>query len=201
MTHLLAKAAVGMDYAAYRARVDQVVAAGATTGPEQSDKRIDATKLNQARMRRLDKTVRLSDQLLAALHRTPPQTWIVISEAWCGDAAQNLPALAAMANEAPHITLRILLRDEHLDLMDRYLTGGSRSIPKLIAVDALGQELFTWGPRPAEPHRMVIANKALPPAEQLPYEQLTETVHRWYNADHTAALQQEILEKLAALER
>lgn len=201
MTDLLAKAAAGMDYAAYRALVDQVVAAGATTGPEQSEKRIIATKLNQARMRRLDKTVQLSAALVDALHRTIPQTWIVISEAWCGDAAQNLPALATMANEAPHITMRILLRDEHLDLMDRYLTGGSRSIPKLIAVDALGQELFTWGPRPEEPHRMVLANKALPMAEQMPYEQLTETVHRWYNADHTAALQQEILEKLAALER
>ena len=194
---LRAKALAGMDYQAYRALVDQCVADHRTTGPEQSAKRIEATRVNQARMRRLDKTVVLSDELREALLTARPGTWIVLTETWCGDAAQNLPVLAAMATVAG-TGLRILLRDEHLDLMDDYLTNGTRSIPKLIAIDGEGRELFNWGPRPAGAHVIVTADKALPEAERMPYEKLTETVHRWYHSDATQALQGEMLALLKA---
>jgi hypothetical protein len=194
---LRSKADAGMDYVAYRARVDEVVAAGRTTGPEQSEKRINATKLNQARMRRLDKTLVLLAELEQALSVAPAQTWLVLTEAWCGDASQNLPALALMAKHAPQFTLQLLLRDEHLDLMERYLTGGAQSIPKLIAIDGSGKELFIWGPRPAEAHRIVMDNKARPESERMPYEQLVETVHRWYNEDRTSSLQREFVRLLS----
>ena len=79
---------------------------------------------------------------------TEPQFWMVLTETWCGDSAYNLPVIAEAATRSPHVTLRILLRDDNPDIMDRYLTDGSRSIPKLVAFDEQGNELFTWGPRP-----------------------------------------------------
>ncbi|MFP4227749.1 MAG: thioredoxin family protein [Salinivenus sp.] len=77
-----------------------------------------------------------------------PQLWMVLTEPWCGDSAFLLPVVAEAAALNDQVTLRILHRDDHLDIMDQYLTGGSRSIPKLVAFDADGTEQFTWGPRP-----------------------------------------------------
>lgn len=77
-----------------------------------------------------------------------PQTWMVITEPWCGDSAFSLPVIAEAVEAHPDIDLRIVLRDENLDLMDRFLTGGSRSIPKLAVLSEAGTVRFTWGPRP-----------------------------------------------------
>ncbi len=92
------------------------------------------TRLNQYRMHRLDKTVKLDlDLQQLAFQINAPQTWYVLTEAWCGDAAQNLPVIAKVAALNPHIKLTMLLREEHLEIMNEYLTHGGKSIPKLIA--------------------------------------------------------------------
>ena len=77
-----------------------------------------------------------------------PQLWMVLTEPWCGDSAFLLPVIAEAAALSDQVSLRILPRDENLDVMDQYLTDGSRSIPKLVAFSSEGTELFTWGPRP-----------------------------------------------------
>ena len=191
------KAGQGMSYAAYRSVVDQAVQEGRTTGSVQTASLIEYTVLNKARMDRLDRTVKLDPTLVEQLQQAPAQTWLVLTEAWCGDAAQNVPVLAAMAEAAPRITLTLLLRDEHPDLMDRYLTGTGRSIPKLIAIDAEGRELFVWGPRPDPAQRLIMDNKALPVAEQIPYSEISTQLHAWYAKDRTAILQQEMREILS----
>ena len=91
-----------------------------------------------------------SEALWTAMeHVEEPQLWMVLTEPWCGDSAYNLPIIAEAAALSDRVTLRILYRDENLDIMDQYLTDGGRSIPKLVAFDEDGHELFTWGPRPA----------------------------------------------------
>ena len=90
-----------------------------------------------------------SDELTAAVTSIDdPQLWMVITEPWCGDSAFNLPVIEAAAEANDQIKLRILHRDENLDIMDQYLTGESRSIPKLVAFSENGSERFQWGPRP-----------------------------------------------------
>jgi hypothetical protein len=76
------------------------------------------------------------------------QLWMVLTEPWCGDSAFLLPVVAEAAALNRDVTLRILLRDDNLDVMDQYLTDGSRSIPKLVVFSGDGTERFTWGPRP-----------------------------------------------------
>jgi hypothetical protein len=109
-------------------------------------------RYNQARSERVHAAYEPSEEaraaLEAALEATGPQRWVVLTEDWCGDSAFSLPVLADLAATTDAVTLRILRRDEHLGIMDRYLTNGGRSIPKLIAfAERTGEELFTWGPR------------------------------------------------------
>lgn len=92
-----------------------------------------------------------SDELRSAVDGIEDsQLWMVLTEPWCGDSAFLLPVIAEAASLSEKVTLRILPRDDNLDIMDQYLTGGSRSIPKLVTFSAAGEELFTWGPRPDE---------------------------------------------------
>ena len=181
-------------YPEYLALMDQVVAEKRTTGPQQSPELAEYTRLNQYRMHRLDKTVHLGlDLQQVAFQVNIPQTWYVLTEAWCGDAAQNLPVIAKVAQLNPHITLTLLLRDEHPEIMEAYLTHGGKSIPKLIAVTEDGAELFTWGPRPQALQELVWAYKAHP---DRPYAEFLEEVQRWYNADKTESVQRELAELL-----
>ncbi len=72
---------------------------------------------------------------------------IAITEDWCGDAMLNIPILLKMA-EVAKIDVRMILRDENLELMDQYLSNGtSRSIPIFIFLDENGEEKLKWGPR------------------------------------------------------
>lgn len=88
------------------------------------------------------------EQLVSSIQE--PQLWMVLTENWCGDSAYNLPVLVRAAELSDEVTLRILYRDDHPDIMGQYLTGTSRSIPKLVAFAEDGTELFQWGPRPRD---------------------------------------------------
>ena len=106
----------------------------------------DIKKLNFSRSKRIEKQFVPSDELIKAVNKiSNSQLWIVLTESWCGDSAQNLPVLAKISELSKNVELRILLRDLNLEIMDKYLTNGTRSIPKLIAFDEEENELFHWG--------------------------------------------------------
>jgi len=181
-------------YADYMLLMEKVVLENRTTGPKQSEDLTFYTKLNLARMQRLNKKVELNEDLRAKVIQIEiPQTWYILTEAWCGDAAQNIPVLAAAALPNPLITVKLLLRDENPELMDAYMTNRGRSIPKLIAVDADFNELFTWGPRPAGANELMLAYKANP-VQTL--KEFVEDIQRWYIADKTKSVQKELTEIL-----
>lgn len=121
-------------YAEYRSLIDSLLLQGKTTGTNHSQAYLDYTRMNVQRMKRHDKTDRLSEALTAAVRAIrEPQYWVLLTEAWCGDAAQTVPFIAKVAAESPFIHLELILRDEHLDVMDRFLTDGvSRSIPIVV---------------------------------------------------------------------
>ncbi|HEY4652518.1 MAG TPA: thioredoxin family protein [Pontibacter sp.] len=192
----LAKA---MDYNAYVALTEQLLAENKTTGTNHSADLVEYTRMNLHRMRRGEKATVLTDQMLDALKGIERKmVWVVITEAWCGDAAQNLPAIAKIAAASPLIELKLLLRDEHLDVMDAYLTNGGRSIPKLIALDAETlEELGTWGPRPEPAQQLVLDAKA----RQMDFKEMAERLHGWYGKDRGQTLQQEFIPLLRSWEK
>jgi Thioredoxin len=180
-----------ISYDAYKSLIDDLVNAGKATGPDQSEAMVHYTQLNQQRMHRVEKTIQVLPEVAAQLTSVNrAQVWLVLTESWCGDAAQSVPVIHALAKLNPLISLRLLLRDENLELMDRYLTNGvSRSIPKLIAVDALTSEvLFTWGPRPAALQESFEGMRS----EGLPYQVIKEELQRWYNQNKTVMIQEEM---------
>src|SRR5699024_4699032 len=124
-----------MDYEAYREMIDDLLAEGKTTGDNHDDEMIEYTRMNVQRMKRLDKQVELTDDLKDVLQENDRELiWLVLTEAWCGDAAQNIPVLAKMAQESDKITLKLVLRDEHPDIMDQYLTNGDVQFPSWFAL-------------------------------------------------------------------
>ncbi|MEL6534080.1 MAG: thioredoxin family protein [Bacteroidota bacterium] len=179
-------------YAEYRDLIDRLYSENKATGTNHSDAYLHYTKMNVARMKRLDKTTTLNAEVLEILPSLPPMDWVVLTEGWCGDAAQNIPVFEKIAEASEgKITLHYLLRDENLPIMDEYLTNGGRSIPKLVALHKeSGEELGTWGPRPEPVQDMVMEFRK---QEDGDYQQFVEVVQKWYAKDKTQAIQGEML--------
>jgi len=184
-------------FESYKELLRALVAAGKTSGPDQREDLIHYTELNAKRMKRIEKTTILKEELKNLISSIQePMTWVLISEAWCGDAAQIVPVLGKIAAESELIDLQIILRDEHLDIMDQYLTNGGRSIPKLICLDQEDREIFVWGPRPAAIQQVVNDTKAEGITD---HAVLVERIQYAYNEDQTHSIQQEISDILANL--
>ncbi|MDZ7657840.1 thioredoxin family protein [Fodinibius sp.] len=179
-----------MDYDEYRQMIDELLEQDKTTGDNHSEEMVHYTKMNVQRMNRLDKRVELMDSLVEELNELDENwIWLVLTEAWCGDAAQNIPALVKIANESENIDIKFILRDEHLNIMDEYLTNGGRSIPKLICLDAdTFKEIGTWGPRPDAAQEKAMAWKN---DEGISKEEWAKKLHKWYAKDRTHEFQSE----------
>ena len=181
----------GYTYSEYRKLVNDKLKNGQTTGPNSSEDYLQYTKMNVHRMNRWDRTIELSPQVTEKLKAIPcPVNWLLLSEGWCGDASQNVPFLNKMAEASPNIHLRILLRDEHLDIMDQYLTNGGQAVPKLIILDENMSEIGTWGPRPAEIQEKVRFEKY---TNGMSSEDIGKMVQKWYGKDKGATIEKEMM--------
>ena len=153
----------------------------------------DIKKLNFARSTRVEKQFVPSDELIEAVNKiSKPQLWVVLTESWCGDSAQNLPVLAKISELSKNVELRILLRDSNLEIMDKYLTNGTRSIPKLIAFNEDGNEIFRWGARPVAAQQLInqLKERGLQKSEWL------IELHKWYANNHGKEIEKELFELL-----
>ncbi|MCC5925433.1 MAG: thioredoxin family protein [Bacteroidetes bacterium] len=181
--HLVANA---MSYTEYKSLVQNLFDEGKVTGPHQSESLHNYTKMNLARVRRHEKTTIVPEstsRLARGLQRK--LIFFTISEGWCGDAAQTLPVIQKICELSEMLEMKVILRDEHLDVMDAYLTNGSRSIPKVIVLDEETlDELAYWGPRPqpAEALRLELKEK------DVSGNHTAEALHKWYAADKSKSL-------------
>ena len=183
--------AKGMGYDEYHRLINAFIIIGKSTAKKDSENLLEYSKLNVARMNRLDKTIEIIPELREAVEQIlSPQTWLVLTEGWCSNSAQIVPVLDKIVTLNSNIELKFLLRDENTGLMDWYLTNGkSRSIPKLIAVDENFDELFNWGPRPKVLQEMCYHMRA----DGIDNDTIKEEMHKWYAWDKTITTQKEIL--------
>ena len=188
-----------MSYQEYRDLIKKLTLENATTGNQQSEDLINYTKLNDRRMRRWDKSLKVTEEIKAKIQEfKTPITWLVISESWCGDAAHVIPALNIIAELNPNIKIRIVLRDENPQLMDMFLTDGARAIAKVIMIDdETGTVLNTYGPRPSEATSYVNRFKARNGALTADFK---EDLQHWYNKNKGQNVIEDITEILAHLE-
>ena len=171
--------------------VSELVKQKKSTGPDQSELYAQYTKLNFQRLKRISKTLQITDELIKAIHDIQTEMlWIVIVEAWCGDVPQNLPYFDAICTASGRIELKIVLRDDNPEIMDQFLTNGSRSIPKLICLDPETYEVIdTWGPRPAGARELV---QKMIKDPSITKDMRNEAVQRWYLENEGQQLQSEM---------
>ncbi|RZJ68637.1 MAG: thioredoxin family protein [Flavobacterium sp.] len=186
-------------YTKYRSIVTKLLLEGKSTGNTQSESLLHYTKLNESRMNRLDKKLVVPEEIITRLLAIKSKyTWLVISEGWCGDAAQLTPVFNKLAMLSPNIELKIVLRDENDALMNSFLTNGARSIPKLIVLDQETNEVrASWGPRPKGASDFITSYKSQ-------YGIIDETakteLHLWYTHDKGLSTQNELLAIMEDLE-
>ncbi len=177
-----------------------------TTGFKNDADMLAYTADNLGRMYRWNETAQLIPEMQAFLSKmTQPMTWLTITEGWCGDSSQVVPVFNKIAEYQPLINLRIIYRDEHLDIMDAFLTDEGRSIPKLLVLDEEGNVLGTWGPRPMFLHEVVQSAKkdmASMSKEQRKahYAAIKALVHAQYAVDKTVSTQRELLALLESVQ-
>lgn len=195
MKEILKKSAEkSITYQEYVELVKGLLVEGKSTGFTQTEALTNYSMLNDKRMNRLDKTIKIFDDFTEAFQQeVVPQTWLVITEGWCGDAAQNLPVIKKIADQNPNINLKLILRDENDALMQLFLTNGNKAIPKLIALDTDFNVLFTWGPRPTIATKMVLDYKNEFGVLDAKFKQDLQV---WYNKNKGKNLQEDFVELL-----
>jgi len=171
-----------ISYTEYRKLVEDLVKNNSTTGNEKTEALAEYTKLNDRRMKRWDKTLKISEESQNIFSQYDKRTtWLVLTESWCGDAAHVIPVINKVAEFNDNINLRLILRDENEELMNAYLTNGGKAIPKLIAIDKeTGQVVKTFGPRPSEATKLVDEYKLEHGSLTLEFKQ---DLQIWYNKD------------------
>ena len=151
------------------------------------------TKLNHRRMKRLNKTLQLNESLVNEGKKIPCDLiWLVLTEGWCGDAAQILPVLSKIDQAIDNIDVKLLYRDQNLELMDEFLTNGGRSIPKVIIVDKYSLEVKgSWGPRPEPAQDMFLVYKNSETKKE--YKEFQFELQKWYAKDKAEHIQNELM--------
>ena len=152
---------------------------------------LETVRKHEALWRGVHERVRLPDAIVQAARKLPG-TWhlLALSEDWCGDAVNILPVVARLADALPNVELRVLLRDENLDIMDAHLTNGrSRSIPVIILYDEKFRERGWWGPRPTRLQKWVMEEGM----KMEPGPRYAET-RRFYARDMGKAILAEVLD-------
>lgn len=186
-----------MNYGEFMDLMRDLVLSKSTTG-EIDETRVKFTALNFTRSQRLNKKLQLSESEAAFFQELRmQQTWLVITESWCGDAAQTLPVLNKLAETSENIDLRVILRDEHPDLMDHFLTNGTRSIPKLILLNSDFDVMTSWGPRTAAATQLVTHYKEKFGKIDAEFK---AQLQMWYNKDKGASVIKEITEVVRKVE-
>jgi hypothetical protein len=178
-----------MNLQEYRTLFTEILTGKVSEAPYDDEGYINYVKLNQSRMKRWTRQGVIEPELATAIMTIDkPQKWVLITEPWCGDAANSIPFIEKMAALNPNITVEVQLRDSDSEI-DTYLTNGGKSIPKLIARDANRNDIFTWGPRPAEAQALVQKQKT----SNASIDEKYVAVLHWYKEDNGKAIQTELL--------
>ena len=178
-------------YQQFRNLVSHLLTENKSTGNIQSEEITAFSSLNDRRMKRLDKTIKISDKTSIAMNTiSQPQTWLVIAEGWCGDAAQNLPIIHKISETSNLVNLKVVLRDDNEDLMNLFLTNGGKSIPKLVVLDKNNNVLNTWGPRPTIAAQMVANYKT---EYGVIDANLKQNLQVWYNKNKGENIQDDFI--------
>lgn len=185
-----------MSYKTFRALVSKLVTQNKSTDTHQTEEvLLNYSLLNDRRMKRLDKKLKISNETVSAIQNIEEELiFLVLMESWCGDGAQTLPVINKIAESSQNIDLKIVLRDENDDLMQHFLTNGGRAIPKLIILEKESLNVIAnWGSRPSIATKMVNDYKA---KNGVLDDEFKKSLQVWYNKDKGITTQKDIVSLL-----
>lgn len=197
-----------MNYPTYVEMVRELSARGETTGHPKFRGKFWVNLMGES-LELIDtllQSANLNENTLKALQKQEmPLIWLAITETWCIDSAHSLPIIYKMSEINPNITMKVVLRDEPPQVIDNFRTSGSRSIPKVICLDAESLVVLgTWGPRPIELQVKIMLkvranNKLLDKGNKkaaVRAKEIITTIKNWYEEDQAESVQAEVLENL-----
>lgn len=177
----------------YLSSFEDILSRKLTKKPYDNEAYIEYVKLNKSRMNRWLRTGLLKGSTQQTIEKiSEVQNWYIITEPWCGDAAHSVPFIYLLSELNQNIKLTLILRDSEPEWIERYLTNGSRSIPKLIVRNNYDEDLFTWGPRPKECQLLISELKK----QHISDEDIKTRAQEWYNKNKGISLQEEIRNKI-----
>ena len=187
-----------MTYGDYKVLLGKHAHSFTSTGHTQTEALSQYTVLNDRRLKRWEKTLRFTpdqEALIKSFQR--PLNWLVLSESWCGDAPSALAVMQRISALQPAIDFRVVLRDDHPQLMDAFLTHGAQAIPKLIMQDPDSKVILaSWGSRSAAAKELVDAYKA---EHGVLTADFRESLQVWYNKDKGQSILKDLTEILRVL--
>ncbi len=188
-----------INYETFKKLVSKLLQENKSTGKEQSDNLLDYSILNDRRMKRLDKTIKISETNQQNLQNAKGNyIFLVLMESWCGDGAQILPILNKIVSFLPNTDLKIVLRDQNDDLMNQFLTNGGKAIPKLIILNKKDFTILAnWGPRPSLATKMVLDYKEKNGSLDAEFK---KNLQIWYNKDKGVTTQKNIIKLIEKIE-
>jgi hypothetical protein len=178
-------------YEEFKQQMAKHVINGTASGPYQSEALSNYTLLNNSRLKRWDKTLKVPEDVAQLFKNFKgSQTWLVLTESWCGDAAHVLPVIHKVTQLTNHIDFKIVHRDENILLMNAFLTNGSMAIPKLIVFDNYKQEVTNdWGPAP---NFVVEQTKMYKKTHGKLSPEFKKEMQNWYNNDKGQTIAREL---------
>jgi hypothetical protein len=185
----------GLSYIDYYQKIQNFASEKTTSGHDLTAERIEITKLNLHRMKRINDA-----QTESQIYELPfPIGAAILTEAWCGDSAQNIPWLEHFFNSCnPKIQSYYFFRDDNPELMNQFLTNGSRSIPKCIFYNlSNGQVLDTWGARPEEIMIWLASFRAQNP--EISKHDWEIALHKYYTQNKGAAIMNDLSKIIGGL--
>jgi hypothetical protein len=110
-------------------------------------------------------------QFFASLSHRDDLRCLILASDWCGDVVRNVPVVFRVL-EPTGMPVEVLIMEQNLETMDKFLTMGGRSIPIVIFADTGGYVLGQWGPRPAYVQEPMVKFKQENPDREAPdYEE------------------------------
>lgn len=180
----------GISFEEYFKKTEEVIQKDEAELTTEEKEKLEYYKLGVQRMSRMKKVYKPNEEQLQKLvEKNFKGKFLVITEGWCGDAGQTVPAVGLFFEGKNEV--RIVYRDQNPDLIDQFLTNGTRSIPIVVVLDENEEVIAHWGPRPAYGTELLHKYKANP--EEYPKEQFYNDLQVYYAKNRGKDVIDEIL--------
>jgi hypothetical protein len=151
-------------------------------------------KMHQVHCKRFEKNITGEEE--KQIKAVKPVNLLVLTEPWCGDSLAVLPVVRKIGEINGSWSVKVLRRDENLELMDRFLTRGGRAVPLFFFLADDYSLLFKWGPRPRAAQDIFEAHRRQLQEGTIEKMDVVKKIRHFYSKNHGKAILSELMSVL-----